>query len=167
MCDTNIIFNKALEFTTKGKQFTSVDVANAIKGDGVWVRNREVAAFLRENIFKVDSTYTKEVIDVTLPNGATAEATLYKPKWRDSGDYTDRSQKASPPKTPPSIVDFVDYVDEVKDKLGSNMCCDGEDPACCGYTGEDTSEDTGGGEVNPIDARSSSVTFNITINLGS
>ena len=88
----------------RGKSFTSVDVGNSLKQRGDWIKNREVAAFLRDNAIDFAPQYTqgrftykKSVINVTLPNGSNTEATLYHPSNVDPSTYKQTSQKALSP----------------------------------------------------------------------
>ena len=50
-----LIKAKIDEYVTKNEAFTSVDIANAIKTDGTWIRNRDVAAWLRKNFSAADA----------------------------------------------------------------------------------------------------------------
>lgn len=75
--------------------FTSVDLANKVKKDGSWIRNREVAAWLRQNINANSGpgvpTYDTTMIDVEITdNGVqtTVEARLYHPMGTDPDLYT-------------------------------------------------------------------------------
>jgi antitoxin component of MazEF toxin-antitoxin module/pterin-4a-carbinolamine dehydratase len=87
--------------------FTSVDISNAIKEDGTWIMNRDVATFLRRYDFSNDS-YERTVIVVT-PNGKTARATLYHPDYADPSNYVKTNQKTLKKaevdtKHPPTLV---------------------------------------------------------------
>jgi hypothetical protein len=86
-----VIQAKVNEFTDREDAFTSVDIANAIKKDGMWIRNRIVAAWLRSD-FDVDD-YEKTMIDV----GSGRQAFLYHPDFYDSVNYTGQDQKAINP----------------------------------------------------------------------
>ena len=107
MCTANpkqeaLIQAKVEEFISGDKLFTSVDVANAIKSDGEWIRNRVVRDWLLENITTNDifSGYTKTRINV---NGGTHQATLYLPTWADADIYDKTDQRVLTPDEVKSI----------------------------------------------------------------
>jgi hypothetical protein len=86
----------------RGKMFTSVDIANSLKQRGDWIRNREVADYLRNNLVGISKQYwgagyQKSTIDVSLPNGSYTEATLYHPAGTSASGYTKTAQKAMSP----------------------------------------------------------------------
>jgi len=99
MCPKDDTIREAVqEFVTAEKLFTSVDIGNAIKKTTLKmdIRNRDVRDWLRSNIGK-DSMlqdYVSEPIDV---NGGNRVAMLYRPHWKDAGDYLDRDQRAFSP----------------------------------------------------------------------
>lgn len=99
MCVKDDTIREAVqEFVTAEKLFTSVDIGNAIKKTTLKmdIRNRDVRDWLRSNIGKdpLLNDYVSEPVDVN--NGARV-ATLYRPHWKDSSDYTDLNQKALGP----------------------------------------------------------------------
>jgi hypothetical protein len=98
---SQVIETKVLEFASKNLMFTSVDIANSIKKDGTWVKNREVAHWLRTNALTVALCYTSTPIQVG--QGAHT-ATLYHPTGTNPDDYTDRDQEAIPPPHVPQSV---------------------------------------------------------------
>lgn len=107
MSDT-IIEAKFLEFVNKDSMFTSVDIANAIKKDGNWVRNSEVAKWLRSNALSVAPNYLAAKINVA---NNQHRASLYYPSMNNPDDYKDRDQVALPPphasvpvQTQPAVV---------------------------------------------------------------
>ena len=61
---------KVDEFVNDNKGFTSVDIGNAIKTDGTWIANREVAAWLRR--WTAPGNYGVTKVNVDLPDGGTA-----------------------------------------------------------------------------------------------
>jgi len=124
-----LIQNKVETFVKNEKMFTSVDIANAVKNDGEWVRNIEVASWLRENFYKQDIflEYRTEPIDVC--NGSRS-ATLYLPEWADSDNYGNRDQTPLTPgdvnniknrikkdSTTPDIVDMLNDNKAVMSKV--------------------------------------------------
>ena len=90
--ESRVISDKVAEFVNKQELFTSVDVANAIKKDGTWIRNREVAGWLR-NFFS-DPSYSRTLIPVDYGRN---EATLYHPGFADTKDYKNYDAKAISP----------------------------------------------------------------------
>lgn len=92
MTNEQIIESAVNDFVTKTESFTSVDVANSIKRSGTWVRNRDVAAWLRANFRSPN--YKKSRISVD-GNGTTAM--LYHPDYYDPSVYTGSGQSAITP----------------------------------------------------------------------
>jgi hypothetical protein len=91
-----IIEAKVDEFVADSKGFTSVDIANAIKTDGTWVGNREVAKFLRRWTPPSNYGITKVTVQVA-DTGGTAQAGVYLPDTLSVSDYTATSQEAMTP----------------------------------------------------------------------
>jgi len=87
---------KVQEYISKEEMFTSVDIANAIKRDGIWVRVKEVRDWLHAN--SNDQTlfgdYGQSTIDVC---GGKAQATLYHPAFKDPNEYVARDQVSLTP----------------------------------------------------------------------
>lgn len=115
-----VVEQKVKDMVNKQELFTSVDVANAVKKDGVWVRNKNVAKLLRN--FDFDSvSYEKSVIDVD----GGRKATVYYPSFSDPDHYTDRSQKALTPDDVkanlPNGPIATDDDEEEEDKDDSNV----------------------------------------------
>lgn len=94
MTDT-LIETKVDEFVAADTGFTSVDICNAIKTDGTWVRNRDVAAWLRRWTPPVGYGISK--VTVMLQGGGTAQAGVYLPNSLCIADYTATSQEAMKP----------------------------------------------------------------------
>jgi hypothetical protein len=122
----------------RGKMFTSVDIANALKQRGDWVRNRTVADYLRQNVVgfapQYGCKYTKSTIDVQLPNGSYTEATLYHPAGSSPSVYTRTAQKALSPDeakndNPTSGVGVVADASGVR--LFAAPQGDTDDDSCC------------------------------------
>jgi len=86
---------KVDEFVKDTKGFTSVDIGNAIKTDGTWISNREVAAFLRR--WTPPANYGITKVSVDLPDGGTAMAGVYLPDTMAVADYTATKQEAMKP----------------------------------------------------------------------
>lgn len=95
MCDNTIIADKVQVYVNAGVGFTSVDIANAIKIDGTWVRNRDVAQWLRNWLPPVGYGVTKTT--VSLPGGNLVQASVYLPSTLSVGDYTTTAQVALTP----------------------------------------------------------------------
>lgn len=96
MCSTSdresqTIQTKVEDFVQQNEAFTSVDIANAIKTDGTWIRNRVVARWLRHEFH--ESNY--EITSIDLDNGQSAN--LYHPSFMDAENYDARGQKAMTP----------------------------------------------------------------------
>lgn len=87
-------------FTTKEMMFTSVEIANHLKRLGVWMRNRHVAEYLRDNLVDISAEfgvdYTCRIIVVD-SGGRNMNATLYLPQFKDAGDYLARDLRAITP----------------------------------------------------------------------
>jgi hypothetical protein len=90
-----IIQDKVTEFVNDTKVFTSLDIANAIKTDGTWIRNREVASCLRNWTPPVGYGMTK--ISVTVTGGGPTQASVYVPNTLSLSDYVATAQDAMTP----------------------------------------------------------------------
>jgi len=93
------VLEKVAEFIKEDKMFTSVDIANAVKAEGLWVRNSEVRDWLQEN-FK-DKIFLEGYIISQIPvcNGKSV-ASLYHPVLLNPNSYMDRDQR---PLTPDEV----------------------------------------------------------------
>jgi len=89
-----VIEAKFNEFVAHNALFTSVDIANAIKKDGPFIRNSTVADWLRSNALSLASNYT--LTQITVCHGQYV-ANLYLPIGSDPDNYTDRDQVALAP----------------------------------------------------------------------
>lgn len=102
------IRQKVDEVIKREDMFTSMDISNAIKRDGIWVRNRETRDWLRANF--TDKTifgdYAASPIKVA---GGAVDATLYHPLWKDPSTYTGGDQV---PLTPDEVKEIA------KNKVG-------------------------------------------------
>ena len=84
------------QFVNDEKGFTSVDIANAIKIEGTWVPNREVAAWLRKWTPPSNYGITKITVQV-VDTGSSAQAGVYLPDSLSVSDYTATSLEAITP----------------------------------------------------------------------
>lgn len=98
MTTEEIIKAKATEFINNQKLFTSVNVTNSIKKDGIWVKNSDVAYWLRQNFDQLNEdlgdSYCITQISV-LQN--SQQANLYHPFFADPTNYNDRDIQAITP----------------------------------------------------------------------
>jgi hypothetical protein len=99
--EEQLIRNELDQWITANKMFTSVDIANAIKERGEWIRNRVVAGYLRNNATFIANAilgvrYDTSQIPVEV-DGVTTSATLYHPLGDNPDNYTARNQKAKSP----------------------------------------------------------------------
>lgn len=90
---------KVTEFIQGEKMFTSVDVANAVKNEGLWVRNRDVRDWLQENFTDKNLFGDYVISQIHVCNGSSF-ASLYHPGLIDPNDYVDRNQR---PLTPDEV----------------------------------------------------------------
>lgn len=88
MTSAQTIENKTNEFIKNQDAFTSVDIGNAVKKDGAWIRNRDIANWLRKNF--QDQNYQRSNITVE----GNRAATLYHPDFMDAENYEDTEQQA-------------------------------------------------------------------------
>lgn len=95
MSNDATIAAKVAEFVGEEKGFTSVDICNSIKGDGTWIRNREVASFLRR--WSPPVGYYSARVTVTLEGGGSASAAVYMPNTMTPAEYVETSQSAMTP----------------------------------------------------------------------
>jgi hypothetical protein len=93
------VLEKVTDFIKKDKMFTSVDIANAVKADGLWVRNCEVRDWLQEN-FSNKTLFVDYVISqIQVCQGSTT-ASLYHPVLLNPANYMDRDLR---PLTPDEV----------------------------------------------------------------
>lgn len=88
------------EFCRNMESFTSLDVSNKAKSEGLVARHREVAELVRgAHADGVMDTYgyVRDLIDVTLPGGGSAQAYLYRHTTVPADDYRNRAQVALKP----------------------------------------------------------------------
>lgn len=92
-------------FCINGRMFTSVEVANHLKRLGVWVRNKHVGEYLRENVhsisFEYGINYAKTNINVDgsgVNDGSNYIVCIcHHPIKLDPGKYRSRDLKAITP----------------------------------------------------------------------
>jgi hypothetical protein len=87
---------KVQEYIKKEEMFTSVDIANAIKREGVWVRVREVRDWLHANA-KDQSLFGDYGQSTVIVCNGSAQATLYHPIFKDASEYTSLDQVSLTP----------------------------------------------------------------------
>lgn len=96
MNDNQLIELKVKDFISKDEMFTSVDIANAIKNTGVFIRNIQVAEWLRNNFSDAD-LFAGYMISFIQVNGGQQTARLYHPNHKDPDNYATRDQVALTP----------------------------------------------------------------------
>ena len=83
------------------KPFTSVELCNHMKRLGIWIRNRDVAEYLRSNVEEISNEFgvyvATTMIGVDASKNATTAATLYHPERYDADNYMSRDLKAITP----------------------------------------------------------------------
>jgi hypothetical protein len=87
---------KVEEFIRAEKLFTSVDIANSIKMDGIWVRNTEVRHWLQNN-FNDKLLFGDYVLTPIHVCSGSSLASLYHPALSDPNSYLDRDQRSLTP----------------------------------------------------------------------
>jgi hypothetical protein len=106
MCNIDRVRKEVERFVERDDLFTSVDIANAIKRGNQddtpeWIRNSEVAAYLRGNALQValqsGKNYEMTPVPVTLASGAVTSANVYHPLGTDALDYSNTAEKAITP----------------------------------------------------------------------
>jgi len=92
----SLIEEVVTQFIEDEEMFTSVDIANTIKKEGIWIRNIEVRDWLRENADDADIFGDYEYGPILVCNGAR-HATVYYPSYRNPQEYEPTNQKALTP----------------------------------------------------------------------
>ena len=80
-----------------GVPFTSVCIANRMKEISMWLSNKEVARYLRKNVYDIAFAEGVQYESTTIIVGAGHSANLYHSKNYDPNYFTDRNQKATTP----------------------------------------------------------------------
>ena len=87
-------------FLTQGLPFTSLEIANSAKSNGLRVRNHQVAEWMRENVIRIahdlGALYNTTLIEVQSKRDGYILANLYHHMSYDPDDYLDRSQNPLP-----------------------------------------------------------------------
>lgn len=96
--ENDLIEQKVRDFVSQQTMFTSVDIANAIKTDGIWINNSTVASWLRNNFDIVNQStgdnYCIKLIDVA---NNTHRAYLYYPFFCTPDSYANKDAVAITP----------------------------------------------------------------------
>lgn len=112
------VLEKVSEYVKEGKMFTSVDIANAVKKEGLWVRNRDVRDWLQENFSDKDLFEDYAISQIHVCNGSSV-ASLYHPALVDPSTYMDRDQR---PLTPDEVKTISQQkVGTVKDSMAPDI----------------------------------------------
>jgi hypothetical protein len=93
------VLEKVTEAIIANKMFTSVDIANAVKREGLWVRNHEVRNWLQDNFMNKSLFQDYAISQISVCNNSSF-ASLYHPALNDPNDYLDRDQR---PLTPDDV----------------------------------------------------------------
>lgn len=100
---------KVKEYMMNGKSFTSVDITNDLKDDGVRIRNREVADMLRSLAIpiahKYNCLYHLSLIRVDSNVDGPTWAYLYHHQTANPDDYLARDQNPKSFQTRQEIID--------------------------------------------------------------
>jgi len=128
MKQEEIILEKITNFIKDGKMFTSVDISNAIKMEGIWVRNRTVRDFLQD-LFLDKDLFTDYTISQIFVCNNSSLASLYHHNLSDPNDYLDRDQHCLTP-------DEVKSIQKELEEAAKN------DPDINKILDEDSEEDT-------------------------
>jgi len=107
----NTVERSIKEFILAGKMFTSIDIANSIKKDGMWIRNREVAEVLRDRAIEISEDLEEEYLStvIVVTNGHTAN--LYFPCEANPLIYSNSNAKAI------TLPEFESMHGKVKDNI--------------------------------------------------
>jgi hypothetical protein len=93
-----VIRAKVEDFVKKQLMFTSVDISNAIKKDGVWVRNSDTSTWLHRNFNDVNDSLAADYTVVTIKVlNNTVSALLYLHVTHSADNYTNRDLEAMTP----------------------------------------------------------------------
>lgn len=123
----NVIKETVEKFVYREKSFTSMDISQEIKKKGIWVRNIDVASWLRDNFSKNDIFADYSTTPTSVRNGSKV-ATQYHPTWADPDEYKETDQIPMTPddvksirksniKSVPDIVDMLNPTNVVMSKV--------------------------------------------------
>lgn len=117
------IENLIITWMVAGKPFTSLDVTNELKQQGMQIRNRVVARYLRDNFLMLSSgrglPYNATLINVDSKADGMTMAYLYHHMDTPADSYMDRDQnpqswqKAPAPSTAPGIGRLIRTLGDV------------------------------------------------------
>ena len=119
---TAIIEKTIDEFVDAGILFTSVDIANKIKSEGTWVKNRDVSAYLK-NAFATNQYITYKVSKISVKrteDDKLVDAFLYHPINKDPSEYKNTDLKALSP-SDVQINDNSTNVPPTKDNTNNSI----------------------------------------------
>lgn len=103
MCSNSRIAEVIRGFCKNLESFTSLDVSNKAKTNGLVARHREIAELVRKAFADGDMDtygYVRNLITVTISGGVTAQTYLYHHTTVPADDYKDRAQVAVRPSQP-------------------------------------------------------------------
>jgi hypothetical protein len=86
----NFILEKVKEYVEKEQMFTSIDIANAIKNEGIWVRNIEIRDWLHNHFHDKNLFMGYLISPITVLDND--KASLYHPALADPESYQERDQ---------------------------------------------------------------------------
>jgi hypothetical protein len=112
------VLEKVTEAIKEERMFTSVDIANAVKSEGLWVHNREVRDWLLEN-FSDKTIFGDYIISQIFVCNGSSVASLYHSGLSDPNDYMERNQA---PLTPDEVKAIAAAkVGTVKDSMAPDL----------------------------------------------
>ena len=96
--ENDLIEQKVKDFISQQSMFTSVDITNSIKTDGIWINNSIIASWLRNNFESINRStgdnYCSKIIDVA---NNTHRAFLYYPFFCTPNSYGNKDAVAITP----------------------------------------------------------------------
>ncbi len=82
-------------FCVNRRMFTSVEIANHLKRLGVWIRNRYVGEYLRDNVYNIGNSYGIQYGQSTIHvDGQHKAAICHHPTDMDANNYMSRDLEA-------------------------------------------------------------------------
>lgn len=118
MCSNSKVSTIIKEFCRNLESFTSLDVSNKAKADGLVARHREIAELVRTVFSDGEMNsygYVRDLINVTIPNGMTAQTYLYHHTTIPADDYKNRTQVAIRPSQPTPVPVPLPYTGDDDD----------------------------------------------------
>ena len=104
------LYELVTDFMRNGKMFTSLDITNLAKDDGIRVRNYQVADWMRKNVISLAHAnsyqYNQSLIKVDSKSAGMTLAYLYHHYSSSTDTYLDRDQNPKPfvSSTPPVVL---------------------------------------------------------------